>query len=170
MSNFYDKYFEKQKLFAQSLAEKYPIFFGIARMPIEKGIPFNPIQLSIDVDAGWWKIVEEASAAIEKLNQETPNMEIQATQIKEKFGGLRIYTNYTTDEVEAIIEEAEKKAAVTCETCGGPGSLKGGSWLYTLCDECFAKRQTRTFDNIEEEITEIVQTAKEMFDPKDEDE
>lgn len=142
---FIDKYFAKQKAFAQSLAEKYPIFFGVARMPIEKDIPFMPIQLSIDVGEGWYPVVEEASAAIEKLNQETPNLEIQAHQIKEKFGGLRIYTNYTNDAVEEIITAAENKASVTCENCGAPAALRDDGWLSTLCDECNTKRLARKF-------------------------
>lgn len=59
-----------------------------------------------------------------------------ASQVKEKFGTLRMYLDWSTDEMEDIVDEAEAKSAVTCANCGHVGQLRGGGWLLTLCDKC----------------------------------
>ena len=39
--------------------------------------------------------------------------------------------------IEALIEEAERTSARTCERCGAPGSLhENRGWLQTLCEPC----------------------------------
>jgi len=58
-----------------------------------------------------------------------------ATQVKEKFGGLRFYVAAAPPEARALIREAERKAMATCELCGEPGLLaKLGGWFQSLCD------------------------------------
>lgn len=65
-----------------------------------------------------------------------------AVQVKEKFGGLRFYVNFSTPRIEELIREAEEKADRTCETCGNPGKRKNTNtnWVLTICPECEAKR------------------------------
>jgi len=58
----------------------------------------------------------------------------QILQVKEKFGGLRFYTNSAPNEVHDLISEYEKKSYKTCEECGEPGDVRSGSWVRTLCD------------------------------------
>ena len=115
------------------LKSKYPVVLELLckRRAHDKEC-FYPIQLSIDVGLGWFPIIEKITKEISDLG----NDEIKAVQIKEKFGELRYYTNYTTDEVESIIEFGELRAAVTCEVCGRSGSLRGEHWYQTLCDRC----------------------------------
>lgn len=59
----------------------------------------------------------------------------RASQVKEKFGTLRFYMSSSNDKIEKLIDEAERKSAITCEECGEPGVLRGGGWLKTLCDK-----------------------------------
>lgn len=60
-----------------------------------------------------------------------------ASQVKEKYGGLRFYTTGTTPEVEQAIDEAEEECSKTCEDCGKVGELCiNGGWYRTLCEEC----------------------------------
>jgi hypothetical protein len=62
-------------------------------------------------------------------------------QVKEKFGGLRVYA--VGDGYGAIwhaIRRAESRAASTCERCGAPGRLRGRGWLTTSCAACWEKR------------------------------
>jgi hypothetical protein len=56
------------------------------------------------------------------------------SQVKEKFGTLRIYADYVTDYQSGIITMAECLSAATCEVCGSPGALRDGNWIRTLCD------------------------------------
>lgn len=59
--------------------------------------------------------------------------------IKEKYATLRIYGYYGA-EIEAIINEAEKRAVYTCAVCGKyEGPVKTyllNGWWTTLCDDC----------------------------------
>jgi hypothetical protein len=64
---------------------------------------------------------------------------IRATQVKEKYGTLRFYLSASTDEMENIIDEAERLSAITCEQCGADAKLRGTSWVTTLCDQCYEK-------------------------------
>jgi hypothetical protein len=89
---------------------------------------------------GWDTIIADAVTAIEKHAVDAGLKDFAIVQIKEKFGGLRIYTSVTDDAIDGIVTTAEKRAAVTCEVCGAPGRMRDGGWLKTLCDDCEAKR------------------------------
>lgn len=57
-------------------------------------------------------------------------------QVKEKFGGLRFYIEGgQPEEVYRLIREAEDKSELTCQDCGLPGRLYGGSWIRALCPD-----------------------------------
>lgn len=79
---------------------------------------------------GWFQLIKELSEKLEPLD-------VVAQQVKEKFGGLRFYVEYGTDEVFDIIEEFEDRSFHVCEACGQPGVLRTDRhWYATLCDEC----------------------------------
>ena len=59
---------------------------------------------------------------------------ITASQVKEKFGGLRFYTNGYNEAVSAMISMAESMSYRTCEVCGNPGRSNNYGWISTLCD------------------------------------
>jgi hypothetical protein len=88
---------------------------------------------SIHVGKGWGPIVSEAVTKIHAAGG-------LISQVKEKFGGLRIYTYQNTDEVEATVAAACEKARVTCEYCGKPGTIHQLSgWYKTVCEDCKEK-------------------------------
>lgn len=66
--------------------------------------------------------------------------DLSVNQVKEKFGGLRVYVSATPahhDAVYARIEQTEQDAERTCERCGQPGQLNDDlHWVLTLCDAC----------------------------------
>jgi hypothetical protein len=68
-----------------------------------------------DVGPGWEKIVEKALQEIEEID---PTFRID--QIKEKFGGLRIYVTSPMglqNEIQKVIRRAESAADETCSLC-----------------------------------------------------
>lgn len=83
---------------------------------------------------GWLPLIQEC---IEKLIKIGWNKEI--LQIKEKFGGLRFYTNGINDEMRKIIVEAMEKSYKTCEICGEEGTVRNNRWVRTLCDKHYKK-------------------------------
>lgn len=85
------------------------------------------------IGPGWHQLVLDLDATLTETEKDNP--EACYTQIKEKFGGLRVYTGGMTQAGRAAIREAEEKAYRTCEVCGKAGVLRRGSWVMTLCDE-----------------------------------
>ena len=41
-----------------------------------------------------------------------------------------------TNEARELVAHTVAKSRVTCERCGAPGRLYGGTWLVTLCASC----------------------------------
>lgn len=89
---------------------------------------------------GWLAPILEALEKMDTIAK-AHDVTIRVVQIKEKFGGLRLYTDGVPKELNQriydVIDEAEKKCGVTCEVCGKPGKLDTSrSWIQTLCVEC----------------------------------
>jgi len=60
----------------------------------------------------------------------------RASQVKEKYGGLRFYMTEEDDYVGGLIRLAEGLSYYICEKCGNPGRPNRGGWVTTLCDKC----------------------------------
>ena len=86
------------------------------------------------VGDGWIPILDEMFTQLR-----ADGWDGEVGQIKEKFGGLRVYLDGASAEQHAIVEAAETRASKTCETCGKPGTLRSKSgWIRTACEECWA--------------------------------
>ena len=64
-----------------------------------------------------------------------PPRQVEAVQVKEKFGGLRFYVNRVDPAVEGAIDMAEAMSYHICEVCGAPGEPNRDGWIKTLCKE-----------------------------------
>ena len=60
--------------------------------------------------------------------------QVVAIQVKEKFGTLRFYYDGGDTKIDGMVRMAESMSGCTCEVCGSPGEIRGGSWLRCLCD------------------------------------
>lgn len=60
----------------------------------------------------------------------------QSVQIKQKFGGLRFYIGKGTEQMRALIHQAENDSFKICEACGGDGARNGEDYIQTLCTDC----------------------------------
>ena len=76
----------------------------------------------------------------QKLKEEDLDTEpLEFIQIKEKWGGLRIYLNYYVPEIADKIHELEGKSLHIYEHCGTIKNVKSDwthGWIMTLCDKC----------------------------------
>ena len=62
---------------------------------------------------------------------------VKIRQIKEKFGGLRVYTTEGPPSWNQAIADAESEAWQTCADCGTRGAeVRSNGWLTVLCDGC----------------------------------
>ena len=83
------------------------------------------------VGVGWAPLINEV---FDKL--ETIKGQIKIIQVKEKWGGLRIYTDYANEELDTVIRSAEERSYEICEVSGKPGKLRNcNGWYRVLSDE-----------------------------------
>ena len=90
-----------------------------------------------DCGDGWFDLIYNLSKAISELE---PN--VQAVQVKEKFGGLRFYTDGTSEQVYKLINKIEAESYKICEECGTKENVSQNQkgWIKTLCNKCREKK------------------------------
>ena len=74
----------------------------------------------------------------DEITDEDDYCSVRIVQIKQKFGGLRVYYDGGDNIIREIVNEAETKALTVCEYCGSTENVKlrkRNSWLYTGCDK-----------------------------------
>lgn len=87
---------------------------------------------------GWFNLIDEALTMLAEMRPD-----FQLHQVKEKFGGLRIYTSYDGDkEVREAMAPFIARAYSTCEWCGSEEDTRQNDegWILTLCADCHTKR------------------------------
>jgi hypothetical protein len=84
---------------------------------------------------GWYKLLNTVCRGIQDSIDHYGYTQFKATQVKEKFGGLRFYGGPTNDIISAWIDCAEIGSLKICETCGEAGSPRGRGYMYTACDK-----------------------------------
>lgn len=119
------------------LCAEHPLLFASRNASIRD----TAMCWGFDCGDGWYAIIKEAADKLEPLIAAAiardPDIATyglcSASQVKEKFGTLHFYMSSSTDEMDAIVWEAEQKSAEVCEECGKPGKLRGRGWRYTAC-------------------------------------
>lgn len=104
-----------------------------------------------DVVESWFNLIYELSENINKIVSTFPNdpnqspnivkgheNQFRVVQIKQKFGGLRYYTDNANDEINKLIDEAETKSYKICELCGNDkgSTVNKRGWLTVRCNKC----------------------------------
>ena len=124
----------------KKLCEKYPdIFRDRHSLP-----PKMPIGFGFECDDGWYDLIDALCKRVQNhIDWENkypqPHSEgieqVVATQVKEKFGGLRFYCDGGDDITRGMVAMAEEMSYRICEVCGNSGKPRSGGWIKTLCDE-----------------------------------
>jgi len=99
-----------------------------------KSIQESLMPFGFECGDGWFNLIYELSDKLSKLDPEC-----EAVQVKEKYGGLRFYTNGNSEEGYKLIDEYEDKSYRTCEDCGDTKTAKprDDGWIRTQCNKCY---------------------------------
>jgi hypothetical protein len=137
----------------KQLIDKYPKIFEVR--PGTEIMPYP--MFGIECSDGWYNLLDSLcfqiqshidwrENVIDRNKKEDPEGQINqkllldyipqvvVTQIKEKFGTLRFYYDGGDEKIDGMVTMAEALSAVTCETCGNAGKIRGEFWYYTACD------------------------------------
>jgi hypothetical protein len=101
------------------------------------------------IGEGWrlvlWDLCVELEPQVEALNRELAAHALpsrfEVLQVKEKFGGLRFYTNHTSGAIDNCIHKAQERALKTCMDCGQAARLRTSGWWHVACDACVAAQE-----------------------------
>jgi hypothetical protein len=136
------------------LYEKYPDLFSNKN----KDIMSSCMAWGIECNNGWYDILSSLCWMIkqhedniksnreylekndpEKLKEKPEYFPVKFDQIKEKYGGLRVYFSGGDDYIEGLVSMAENFSYHVCEVCGQKGNPNKGGWITTLCEDCRSK-------------------------------
>ena len=97
-----------------------------------------------DMPDGWRKafgeqMCEEIRNAILESGTAEDLNDYRIVQIKEKYGQLRWYADWTNDAVEAVIDKYTALSEQTCIRCGKPATKVSTGWISPFCDDCAAE-------------------------------
>jgi hypothetical protein len=131
------------------LFEKYPEFFSNKDL----GPRNSCMAFGITCGNGWHDLINSICQIIASLNKNIKErnrliagnneeiIDFKFDQIKEKFGGLRVYYSGGDDFIRGLVRMAETMSYKTCEVCGNKGKPNKGGWISTLCDSCRSKNE-----------------------------
>lgn len=123
----------------RKLYEEFPELFAGRHLPLTQ----NLMSFGCECDDGWFQIIHD-------FCEKAKGSGILFVQIKEKFGGLRLYYDFvndkglnyslSADDLMKLSDKAEEESYHICEICGKDAVLcQRGYWLKTLCSDCREK-------------------------------
>lgn len=143
----------------EKLYREYPKIFKQKDLTIQQScMPWG-----ICTGDGWFNLIDKLCSFLQFHTDHNGYPQIEATQLKEKFGILRFYfVGYNLEEeefkkkfpykekpesiefLEGAIAFAESLSGRICEDCGNPGRPNDFGWITTLCDKCREEYEKRT--------------------------
>ena len=131
------------------LCMKYPILVPRNAWTGKEVEDYDYEYTMLDPIEDGWRIAfgeewaREIQNAINKIPDEDRD-KVYITQLKEKYGELRQYFSYYTDDLCKIIKKYEDLSRITCIKCGKPATKISINWICPYCNDCIHR-----FNNIE---------------------
>lgn len=107
----------------------------------------------IECGSGWYAIIHELLGLLDDVQQRTGKA-VWISQIKQKYGTLRLYFQAPVESIEEDMLElvAEYFSSNVCDVCGEPGAINpADDWLAVRCDE---HRQGIDFDKAKNQVSD----------------
>jgi hypothetical protein len=125
----------------QQLVSKYPNLFKQYGGDMRE----TCMAFGFECGDGWYHLIDTLCGSIQSevnwINRLWPDLNFSCTaaQVKEKYGSLRFYYEFTyaTDlPVGGMTSFAEKISETTCENCGGKCEREDAPFPRAECDAC----------------------------------
>lgn len=100
------------------------------------------------------KMCEEIMQELNKIKNEKVRLSYRIVQIKEKFGRLCWYTNWSTVGLDNVVRKYEQISERTCIRCGAAATKISKGWIEPYCDECAENHSIANFWTLEEYFKE----------------
>ena len=135
----------------QTLYDKYPLMFDNRH----SSPSLSPMAFGCEIGNGWYELLSSVCWRIfqheeniryhrkylennypDKLQNEPNYHHVKFDQVKQKYGGLRLYYSGGDDYIRGVVGMAEEYSYKVCEKCGNSGKPNEGGWITTLCESC----------------------------------
>ncbi|MCK9544159.1 MAG: hypothetical protein M0R03_19240 [Novosphingobium sp.] len=117
----------------KQLCDKYPKIFVQRNLQPDQ----TAMCWGFECGDGWYWLIDSLCNQLQWDIDHNRYPQIEAVQVKEKFGGLRFYVSGCNENQSGSIEFAELLSSTICEKCGQPGATQTETgWIQTLCDKC----------------------------------
>ena len=91
---------------------------------------------------GWFWLIDQLCSSIQSYIDNSPRDQTVVAQLKEKFGGLRFYVNYSDTNISGMIWLAEEMSYNICEVCGSTKDVSSTTgWVKVRCKTCMDKEE-----------------------------
>lgn len=115
------------------LLEKYPKIFIQHSLSPQK----TAMCWLFECGDGWFWLIKHLCAQLQWDIDRNEYPQIEATQVKEKFGSLRFYVNNSNNEQSAMITLSERLSEFICEDCGSTDNVtQTRGYIRSLCKKC----------------------------------
>ncbi|AWM92544.1 hypothetical protein DJ564_17865 [Pseudomonas sp. 31-12] len=117
--------------FEAYLCKKYSKIFRLKAHDIVGGYDY----FGFECGDGWLVLLDTLCGEIQRHVDANNLLQVEARQVKEKYGGLRFYYTGGDDIIHELVKLAEDLSNITCDICGGAASsevIQG--WVVTRCN------------------------------------
>lgn len=141
-----------KKELQDKLYKKYPEIFRQKDLSMQE----TCMCWGIECRDGWYDLINAMCSLLQFNTERNGYPQIEATQVKEKFGTLRFYYELKYSEEnkknewkerqtgiqKGIISLGEFLSGYICENCGINKKVKQTrGWVVTLCEDCLKERR-----------------------------
>ncbi len=96
----------------------------------------------MSVGDGWYWLIDQLCECIQSYIDANKKDQIEATQVKEKFGTLSFYYHGGDEMISGMVWLAENMSGSICETCGSTENItQTKGWIKTICKKCLEKEK-----------------------------
>ncbi len=132
-----------EKKLQDKIYKKYPKIFVRRKLPMTQ----TCMCWGLACSDGWYKLIDLLCANLQWDTDHNDYPQIEATQVKEKYGTLRFYYSYAEGDTkcderkhgyqDGMISFAEQMSGYICEKCGSTiGVTQTKGWIISLCASC----------------------------------
>ena len=123
----------------EKLCKKYPKIFRDRGGTMQETCMY----WGLAVGDGWYDLIDNLCACLQNHadNEGTEEAQVVAAQVKEKFGGLRFYTNNGDECTRGMVTMAEAMSYCICEDCGNKATVRTRGYVRSLCGNCATKQK-----------------------------
>jgi hypothetical protein len=130
---------------SKELTKRHPKIFsseGDSREPLD--------YYGFECSDGWFDLIDALCRTIQthvdwalessiKSDEDKEYLQVRATQVKEKWGGLRFYYSGGDEYISGLVAMAEVMSSKICEDCGDKATIKTTGWIRNICHSCQVK-------------------------------